>query len=66
MVYFITGAYPLPFETLLLERFIRSHRHRDRQNLGWTEKIQLTARCLAMSLDKVVTANNDNEMRSHG
>jgi len=66
MVYFVTGTYPLPFETFVLEKFVRNHQHRDRQNFGWTEQMRLTARYLALSLAAVVPANNDNEMRSHG
>jgi hypothetical protein len=66
LVYLVTGNYPLPFETFVLEKFVKNHQHRDRQNLGWTEKMELSVRCLALSLDAIVPANNDNEMRSHG
>jgi hypothetical protein len=65
MVYLITGNYPLPFETFALEKFTRNHQHRDRQNFGWTEKMELSARCLALSLAAIVPANNDNKVRIH-
>jgi hypothetical protein len=66
VAYFVTGNYPLPFETIVLEKFVRNHQHRDSQNFGWTEKMELTVRVPSLSLDAVVPANNDNEIRSHG
>jgi hypothetical protein len=66
MVYFITGnGYRLPFETFVVEKFIRNHQHRDRQNFGWTERMELSAHVPALSLAAVVPANNDNEIRNY-
>ena len=67
MVCFITGnSYLLPFETFVVDRFIRNHQHRDRQNLGRTESMELSIHVLALSLIAVVPANNDNELLNHG
>jgi len=66
MVYFITGSdHRLPFETLVVDRFTRNHQHRDRQNFGWTERMELSVHVAALSLAAVVPANNDNEIRKY-
>jgi hypothetical protein len=50
----------------VVDRFIRNHQHRDRQNLGRTERMELSIHVLALSLIAVVPANNDNELLNHG
>ena len=70
MFAFVTGAgYRLPFTTLMIDRFTRKHRPRDRKNLTWIEDMTLTVRVPALSFDAfpvTFVANNDNEARGHG
>ena len=67
MVAFVTGAgYRLPFTTLVVDRFTRKHRHRDRLNFSWIEDMILTVSVPALSFEvfQEPFVANDNGARS--
>ncbi|MGY4434937.1 hypothetical protein ACVWWO_007414 [Bradyrhizobium sp. F1.13.1] len=61
---FAIGARPdyrLPFMTVVVDQVTFQHTHRDRAGFTWQEPITLNIHLLAMDVEAMRPANNDNE-----
>jgi hypothetical protein len=61
---FAIGARPgyrLPFTTVVVDQVTFTHTHRDRAGFTWREPITLNVHLLAMNVEAIRPANNDNE-----
>lgn len=61
---FAIGVPPgtrLPFTTVVVGRCSFDHKHRDRAGFSWTEPMTLDYHVLAVRLDALRPASNDNE-----
>ena len=60
-------GYRLPFTTVVVDQVKFIHTHRDRAGFTWKEPMTLDIHFLAMRLDAIHPANNDNQKAaSHG
>jgi hypothetical protein len=61
---FAIGTHPdyrLPFTTVVIDQVTFPHTHRDRAGFTWQEPITLNIHLLAVNIDAICHANNDNE-----
>jgi hypothetical protein len=61
---FTIGVPPgtrLPFTTVVVARHSFEHKHRDRAGFTWKEPMTLDIHVLAVRLDVLRQANNDND-----
>ncbi|MDB5603433.1 MAG: hypothetical protein JWP25_333 [Bradyrhizobium sp.] len=61
---FAIGAHPdyrLPFTTVVVDQVSWTHTHRDRAGFAWKEPMTLNIHVLAVRLNAMHPANNDNE-----
>jgi hypothetical protein len=54
-------GYRPPFTTVVVHRHNFIHTHRDRAGFSWKEPMSLDIHVLAMRLDEIHPANNDNQ-----
>ena len=67
MVVIINGdIVRLPFTTVVVDQFLRNHQHRERDGLCWIEPMDLSVHVMAIRLDEIVPAHNDNQVKCHG
>ena len=59
-------GYRLPFKTVVVDQVSFSHTHRDRAGFTWQEPITLNMHLLAINLDALRPASNDNGRRPNG
>ena len=53
--------YRLPFTTVAVDQIAFNHTHRDYAGFTWQEPITLNIHLLAMVVEAIRPANNDNE-----
>lgn len=53
--------YRLPFTTVVVDQVNFAHTHRDRTGITWQEPMTLDIYVLAVRLDALPPADNDNE-----
>jgi hypothetical protein len=60
-VFEVPPGYRLPFTTVVVNQISFEHTHRDRAGFTWKEPMTLNIHVLAVRLDALRPANNDND-----
>lgn len=58
--------YRLPFTTVVVDQVTFTHTHRDHAGFTWQEPMTLNMHLLAINLDALRPASNDNNRRLNG